>query len=79
MVNAIALIVCSTVFIIMDTPFFKNKNKKNRRDLTVWITFWIISITSVGIALFKISVPSPLLLMKHFYEPINNFIFSLFQ
>lgn len=76
MVNAVALIVCTGIFVIFDVPFFKGK--KMRRDLIVWIAVWIVSVCSAGIALFKIHVPSPLLLMKNFYEPINKFITSLF-
>ncbi|MBP1903951.1 hypothetical protein J2Z32_000568 [Paenibacillus turicensis] len=76
MVNAVALLVLTSIFVVVDVPFFKGK--KMRRDLIVWIAVWIVSVCSAGIALFKINVPSPLILMKNFYEPINKFITSLF-
>lgn len=76
MVNAVALLVLTSIFVYVDIPFFKGK--KMRRDLIVWVAVWIVSVCSAGIALFKIYVPSPLILMKSFYEPINKFITSLF-
>jgi hypothetical protein len=76
MVNAVALLVLTGIFVVVDVPFFKGK--KMRRDLIVWIAVWIVSVCSAGIVLFKINVPSPLILMKNFYEPINKFITSLF-
>ena len=76
MVKAVALLVLTGIFIVVDIPFVKGK--KMRRDLIVWIAVWIVSACTAGIALFKINVPSPLILMKNFYEPINKFVTSLF-
>jgi hypothetical protein len=76
MVNAVALLVLTGIFVVVDVPFFKGK--KMRRDLIVWIAVWIVSVCTAGIALFKINVPSPLIPMKIFYESINKFITSLF-
>lgn len=76
MVNAATLLVLTSIFVYVDVSFFKGK--KMRRDLIVWIAVWIVSVCTAGIALFKINVPSPLILMKNFYEPINKFVTSLF-
>ncbi|MNJ56894.1 hypothetical protein D3C77_524580 [compost metagenome] len=75
MVMAIALLVLTAIFVLVDMPWFK-KNKKSR-DLFVWIVVWIVSMGATVCDVYKIKVPSPLLLIKGFYEPINRFVESL--
>ncbi|MNC70172.1 hypothetical protein D3C75_1209530 [compost metagenome] len=76
MVMAIALLVVTTIFVLVDVPWFK-KNKSTR-DLFVWIVVWLVSIGATVCDVYKIKVPSPLLLVKGFYEPINRLVESLF-
>lgn len=75
MVMAFALLVLTAIFVLVDVPWFK-KNKKSG-DLFVWIVVWIVSLGATVCDVYKIKVPSPLLLIKGFYEPINRFVESL--
>lgn len=75
MVMAFALLVLTAIFVLVDVPWFK-KNKKSR-DFFVWIVVWIVSLGATVCDVYKIKVPSPLLLIKGFYEPINRFVESL--
>ncbi|WDZ63748.1 hypothetical protein MF628_09000 [Paenibacillus polymyxa] len=44
----------------------------------VWGLFWITGIGVVVCSLYKINVPSPLLLIMMIYKPVNNLFTSWF-
>ncbi|AET61015.1 hypothetical protein ACWHAM_23185 [Paenibacillus terrae] len=62
--------------VIIDVPLLRRGSR--RRDYLVWGLFWITGIGAVICSLYKINVPSPLLLVIMIYKPINNLFTSWF-
>ena len=66
----------AAVCAVIDVPLLTRGSR--RRDLLVWGLFWITGISGVVCSLYKINVPSPLLLIMMIYKPVNNLFTSWF-
>ncbi|MDY8025479.1 hypothetical protein [Paenibacillus polymyxa] len=63
--------------VVIDVPLLTRG--RSRRDLLVWGLLWITGIGAMVCSLYKINVPSPLLLVMMIYKPVNNLFASLFN
>lgn len=52
--------------------------KRKLRDLLVYVLFWFAGIAATACTVFKINVPSPLLLVIMIYKPFNDLFTYLF-
>ncbi|MNC67360.1 hypothetical protein D3C75_1178500 [compost metagenome] len=66
----------AAVCIAADVPLLKQGSKT--RDLLVWGMLWIMGIGATVCFLYRIKVPSPLLLVMLIYRPVNSLFESLF-
>jgi hypothetical protein len=48
------------------------RQKRLKRDLVVPLIFWGTGIAAVACYLYRINVPSPLLLIMMIYKPVNS-------
>lgn len=62
--------------VALDLPSLMRKRRL--RDLSVYSIFWITGIGATACALYKVNVPSPLLLVISIYKPFNNLVMSWF-
>lgn len=60
----------AVVLVLVDWPMLKGKNM--RRELVFSAMFWCAGLTSTCLALYHIKIPSPLLILKVVYEPVNK-------
>lgn len=70
------LAVLVAVFVIIDLPLLRRGGM--RRDLLFWGIFWTMGISVTVCSLYRINVPSPLLLIMIIYKPINDLFASWF-
>ncbi|MGG1617561.1 hypothetical protein ACIFQM_18865 [Paenibacillus sp. NRS-1782] len=63
--------------VVIDVPLLTRECRL--RDLLVWGLLWITGIGAVVCSLYKINVPSPLLLVMIIYKPVNDLFTSLFN
>lgn len=66
----------AAVCIAVDVPLLK-RGRRNR-DLLVWSTLWIMGLGATVSFVYRIKVPSPLLLVMLIYRPVNSLFESLF-
>ncbi|ASA21595.1 hypothetical protein [Paenibacillus donghaensis] len=64
----------AAVGVAIDLPLLQRRSR--RRDLLVWVMFWTAGMGVVVCSLYRIQVPSPLLLIMLIYRPVNH-LFSL--
>ncbi|OMD42762.1 hypothetical protein BSK56_25415 [Paenibacillus borealis] len=66
----------AAVCIAVDVPLLKRGCRT--RDLLVWGMLWIMGIGATVCFLYRIKVPSPLLLVMLIYKPVNSLFESWF-
>ncbi|GGF99352.1 hypothetical protein GCM10010912_50160 [Paenibacillus albidus] len=66
----IFFLVIAAVCVVIDLPLLRRRRR--RRELLVWFMFWAAGMGAVVCSLYKINVPSPLLLVMLIYKPVNS-------
>ncbi|AIQ17091.1 hypothetical protein H70357_10795 [Paenibacillus sp. FSL H7-0357] len=69
-------LVIAAVCIAVDVPLLKQGSRT--RDLLVWGVLWIMGLGATVCFLYRIKVPSPLLLVMLIYRPVNSLFESWF-